>query len=531
MQALALAAILAGALWLRLSIAWGDLESLLLRTTSDDAFYYLQIAREWVAGGPPSLDGETPTNGFHPLWLWLCALAWKATPDPVRALHAVLTVGAVLGAATSALSWAILRRLGAPGSAALLAAAFHGLHPYFASEAANGLETSLTVFFIALLTWLFLGSARDGGALPVRAGAVLGATAGLMLLARTDTIFIWTCVGAFLASRALRYGGWAGVASAAGTSLAVLAPWLIWSAVALGGLVQVSGYALSEPSRLEYLATHGDSLAVVLDRSLFLLRDAFLHKLFGYYFVPACWPAAPAWLLAGASMLALLFALDEPERSRARRRLALLAVPGVGIAAALAWHAGVRWWLREWYLAPAGWFGVLLLGVALATGRELLDRIAPARRRLAIVAATSTAALLFAGLLAPGDGTRWGTRTPHRVTQLDGARWIRENLPPDARLGAFNAGILSIFSDRTVVNLDGAVNAEAYRARRAGRVMDYILAKRLDYLVDWGGYLPLAGCSHHPRARCRSVSVLGIPHEGFGPGPLLLVRVEPRRAR
>lgn len=530
MQALALAALLAAALWLRLAIAWDDLEGLLLRATSDDAFYYLQIAREWVGGAPPSLDGETPTNGFHPLWLWLCALAWQATGEPVLALHAVLSLGACLGAATTGLTFAILRRLGAPPSAALLAAAFHGLHPYFAIEAVNGLETSLTVFCIALLTWLFVAAARRDTALSIGAGAALGAAAGLMLLARTDTIFIWACVGAFLASRALRNGGWPGVLCAAGVSLAALAPWLAWSAAALGGVVQVSGYALSEPGRLAYLASHGDSLAVVLDRSFFLLRDAFLDKLFATYFVPAGWPVAPAWLLAGATLLALLFALREPERGLARRRLAQLAVVGTGIVAALAWHAGVRWWLREWYFAPAGWLGVLFLGVALATGRELLERAPARRRRLAIPAATLGVALLLATLLAPGDGTRWGTRTPHRVTQLEGARWIRANLPPETRLGAFNAGILSYFSRRTVVNLDGAVNADAYRARRAGRMMDYILARQLDYLVDWRGYLALAGCKGS-NVHCRVEQELGLPHEGFGPGPLLLLRVDTRPGR
>ena len=525
MQAVALAAILAAALWLRLSIAWSDLETLLLRATSDDAFYYLQIAREWLGGAPPSLDGETPTNGFHPLWLWFCALAWQVSGEPVRALHVALTLGAGFGAATTALTWAILRRLGAPASAALLAAAFHGLHPYFAIEAANGLETSLAVFCIALVTWLFVALADRDTAPDFREGVALGAAAGLMLLARTDAVFVWAGIGAFLAYRALRTAAWTGVASAAGTSLLVITPWLLWSAASLGGVVQVSGYALSEPPRLEYLAAHGDSLAVVLDRSLFLLRDTFLDKLFGHYFVPSGWPVWPAWVLAAAGVLALLFAIPEPERGRARRRLGLLAIPGAGIVAALAWHAGVRWWLREWYFAPTGWLGLLVLGVALASGRELLERVAPQRRRLVVAAATAAVALVFAILLAPGDGARWGTQTPHRVTQLEGARWIRENLPAGARLGAFNAGILAYFSERTVVNLDGAVNADAYRARRDGRMMDYILSRQLDHLVDWRGYLALADCQGHATARCQTEEVLGLPHERFGPGPLLLVRV------
>ena len=62
-------------------------------------------------------------------------------------------------------------------------------------------------------------------------------------------------------------------------------------------------------------------------------------------------------------------------------------------------------------------------------------------------------------------------------------------------------------------------------------MLDYILARRIDHLVDWLGYLALAGCSGRARVHCRSVQALGLPHPGFGPGPLLLVRVERGRPR
>ena len=41
---------------------------LLLRVLQDDAFYYVGIATNWVAGLPSTFDGIQPTNGYHPLW-------------------------------------------------------------------------------------------------------------------------------------------------------------------------------------------------------------------------------------------------------------------------------------------------------------------------------------------------------------------------------------------------------------------------------------------------------------------------------
>ena len=73
--------------------------------------------------------------------------------------------------------------------------------------------------------------------------------------------------------------------------------------------------------------------------------------------------------------------------------------------------------------------------------------------------------------------------------------------------------------------------AGVVKARRDGRMMDYILSRQLDYLVDWQGYLAWAGCRDHPAARCTRAEALGLPHEDFGPGPLLLVRIDLRGAR
>ena len=53
---------------LRLRKAWADMPTIVLEATSDDAFYYFQIARNIATGHNVTFDGETLTNGFHPLW-------------------------------------------------------------------------------------------------------------------------------------------------------------------------------------------------------------------------------------------------------------------------------------------------------------------------------------------------------------------------------------------------------------------------------------------------------------------------------
>lgn len=54
-------------------------------------------------------------------------------------------------------------------------------------------------------------------------------------------------------------------------------------------------------------------------------------------------------------------------------------------------------------------------------------------------------------------------------------------------VGAIQSGTLGFFHDRTI-NLDGKVNPDALRARLAeGDVISYILASKIQLLVDWVG--------------------------------------------
>ncbi len=41
----------------------------ILSVSSDDAFYYYEIASNIVAGYGSTFDQTAPTNGYHPLWM------------------------------------------------------------------------------------------------------------------------------------------------------------------------------------------------------------------------------------------------------------------------------------------------------------------------------------------------------------------------------------------------------------------------------------------------------------------------------
>ena len=76
-----------------------------------------------------------------------------------------------------------------------------------------------------------------------------------------------------------------------------------------------------------------------------------------------------------------------------------------------------------------------------------------------------------------------------RAPEADGplyvaARWARDRLPPDARVGTWHAGAIGFLSGRQVVNLDGVVNTFAYLEREQYDQCGYWARTGLTHLVD-----------------------------------------------
>jgi 4-amino-4-deoxy-L-arabinose transferase-like glycosyltransferase len=475
--------------------------------TSDDAYYYLQIARNIAAGHGASFDGETLTNGFHPLWLLLVTPLHWLGDDSERVLHLALSLAALLGTATVLLVYAIVRLLTESRGAALIAAAFSALHPYLIVESVNGLETALSVFTLALISWIFLRLALRPAQIGPRAAIGLGAAAGVMMLARTDTVFVFGAILLYLLVRGRDADRLRVPLVAGGVATLLVAPWLIWNLARFGSIVQVSSLALAEPLREQVLAVHGDDLAAVLQRSWEVTRATFFERAVHLYFVPRGSSVLPFFGAVAALLAVLHFTSPASERRRTRQRVALLMVPGAGMHLALLHHVAVAHLERAVGLAPIRW------------------------RRAAIVALYVLVVVGFGGVFGPQQREHWVPPSPHRLQQLEAARWIERHTPDDARIGAFNAGLLGYFGGRTVVNLDGAVNADAYRAQREGWLMDYIVSKRIDSLVDWRGTLPLAGCHESPDVTCRRVAVLGEPLPGFAGAPIHVLEITRRSPR
>jgi hypothetical protein len=287
-----------------------------------------------------------------------------------------------------------------------------------------------------------------------------------------------------------------------GATLLVLAPWVAWTLAANGTIVQVSGVAGAWQYQHAYLAAHGDNLLTRISHGAWftklMFRGVLAHQ---YAVVPghSGWPLAAGALAIGALMLAA----PRPDgHGNARMLLLMLAVPIAGFLLGVVYHAGIRWHLRSWYLSPASVFLAILLGVGidyLAKCARGLARRIDATARVRLVAVLPAALYVVAGAwlwrtYQPNHDERFVLPFQFQLNVLAGARWIEGHTPPNARVGAYNAGVIGYFSHRDVVNLDGVVNADALSALQDCRSGDYIREMRIAYLADLQDWLTPAKC-------------------------------------
>src|SRR5205823_1185697 len=70
--------------------------------------------------------------------------------------------------------------------------------------------------------------------------------------------------------------------------------------------------------------------------------------------------------------------------------------------------------------------------------------------------------------------------------RVEAASWINQHLPQTSRIGAWNAGVLGYFTDRTIVNLDGLTNDRNYLLfLKSKRPVELYLRKEgIEYVCD-----------------------------------------------
>lgn len=152
---------------------------------TDDSFFYLQVGRNFSLGYGSTFNRLMPTNGYHPIWMLMCAAVYRLFPGRGAGLHAIAALIVLLNLAVLAGTKRLLTRLGAPEwlAWAVLIPFLFGLQ--------LGTESSLSA---AVLTAMLLLLERYLERPTMAAGLAFHSAAILAVLSRLDSIFVVACV-------------------------------------------------------------------------------------------------------------------------------------------------------------------------------------------------------------------------------------------------------------------------------------------------------------------------------------------------
>ena len=140
----------------------------------------------------------------------------------------------------------------------------------------------------------------------------------------------------------------------------------------------------------------------------------------------------------------------------------------------------MRWWLVGSEIVTI----VLVATLAAAAIEYVSTRLFPERARPAIGVVILTVYLAFRSQQMVRF--YWIDQVVHHDWNLSwsdeslrAAKWLEKNLPEDALIGSWNAGVLGYYSRRRVVNLDGLINNH--------EILPYLRRNRIDeYIVEQG---------------------------------------------
>jgi hypothetical protein len=462
------------------SLVAAPLERLIL-IVPDDAFYYLQIARNLAATGQSTADGFSATNGYHPLWLAVLTSLAAIIPDRELLLRAGVVTSFLLHLVASWLVGARVTQVVGPawGRTAALCWLLNRVTFLIAMQAMESM-LYVVLLLIALGVHLRLAATMTAGELPSRRSSMLyGVSLGAACLARTEGAIVASVALVWLGARLWRTSSRtsarpADVAVAwglcAAALLLIVLPWPLFSLWQVGTMTQDSA-AMKALWADDHFPDAASRVRNVIDTADYFLRHSVRLM---WYSMPL--PVVTLVPIAiAAAFAAVHLQRQRQRRSRTARAMRAAVVPAAVVGGFYGWTLVERqiWWLGLPWLAM---FLTAMLGVV-----WLVRAVPAARHHQRVVRGVMIAVSMISFItltrspLAP---------YPWQADVLRSQAEIERLIPHDQRIGCFNAGIALYFGTGRIVALDGLVShaARGYWIER--RVDDYLRDAHVRFIAD-----------------------------------------------
>lgn len=469
----------------------------LIKFVPDDAFYYIVLAKNFSLVQRWTFDGQAPASGFHLLWGYLLAAIFAVFPAITWKILFVVTgvFGSVAYSVAASLVAATLKKL--IGVSAVYGVVFVFLGGSSITQPAMLMEAPLVSLFAAALFYIACREVdRVGAGHMLFAGAV-----GLLgMLSRSDfglLPLILFCVSVSLRNQRMTQVTLSALLGAV-IGLALVVAHTYWLS---GELAPASAQMKSHWAQVDGASIKpGYKILLALAVPFFSPWEEGLQSQYGFLV-----------------LLTLLgFAMYVALTHKNRRKIFPIFISAVFVIAGYLFlyrHNGaLQIWYGASFLVPLS----LLFGVATSALCFRLPLLA---------------VLLLSILSAYSWRISLNAPWPWQSSMLKGGLYLKK-YPIEGSVGAWNAGIISWFSERQIVNLDGLVNDEVLQYAKSGRLSDYVAKLQITYVMDFPFMLSSVFSASHGYSDGKLNSCLIIeyeipsasPAEQFG-GKLTLYKV------
>jgi hypothetical protein len=501
-----------------LLISFSNPNTILDWYSSDDGFYYFQVARNLSSGQGFTFDGINPTNGFHPLWLFLITPFFAfAQVDLLLPLRLLVIFSALVSTGTAILIYRILRGFVSEYVAILAGLAWLIIPRIHDMNLHSGVEASINAFSILLFWNAVVNFSQTNQRNEIlRRLAIVGLLGTLAIFARLDNVFLIALGGLWLLlklwnqpkqkrtnrTNPLVWRLSAGLAFAAPIAI-LLFIYIVWNQLAFGTPTPISGQVkvwwgtlrntvYGFPVRHaaaffgQFVTDHPELGPWSLITAPIYASAESLLAAFGQGITLAA--RRVALVALGAILAASAAALIWVERkflSAAARRLSLLAF-FLGCVAQISYYKlGGSVAQQPWYWVAENIFLIFVVGLLLDSLVRFVSRALPSKSTrysyaagLIVIAALSISFLAFiaSAVRAPGDG--------RNHFYLHRSAWLEAHTEEGARIAITGAGNLAYFIEgRTIVNMDGLMNSVDYlEAMKAGQGAQFLADLEVDYI-------------------------------------------------
>lgn len=494
------------------------------RLPTDEAWARMTYARSFAESFTLEFNaGEAATGATSPLWVALTGTVTALPGVSSGGIPAVAKVlGVLFGVASVLMTYRVTWQITGKRYFGLLAGGVLAVEPHFGFAAVSGMEVTLFAAVSLAASWAFLrGRTRTAGVLAALAITARpeGILLALLIVGATLARWTWRREGALIGQRQdVRE-----IAYLAVPSIAVTVAWVIYNWAVAGSALPAS-----------YLASN-EQLGLAPLSNLWNVWLGYLHEL--------PFMSGPAWLVGLPLILSGIHAVFS-RHSFSAAPVALFALAMVYAAMVTFTRPDTEWQFADRrHMDAALPFLVILLVTGIAQAWQLIWRWHRSRKPLSererksivITARVAAAALLIAPLAAfpvkwnsLTSDYAWNSRNIEEVNVSMG-RWLAENTPEDAVIGAAPAGAARFHSGRRVLDLTGVNTHDAL----GNSPIQYGLDHGVDYLVAFRepffDSIPGRTVAHEELVSLNTILPSNVMRAYGPPGSAAEVTLEPER--